>query len=168
MTSYPRGNGPVEWGTPNHIFDALDELYKFDLDPCAGKARYAKCEVHFTPHEDGLKQPWNGRVFLNPPYGRHLKYWMKKASLELTVGDAEVIVALIPASIGTQWFHEYVFPHIKKMIFVRGRVSFIDLDGTKNAVSANHDSIIVELQRNKLVSTHSIAVLDAKTGEWIQ
>ena len=81
------------------------------------------------------------------------------------MGNAEVIVALIPASIGTQWFHEYVYPHITKMIFVRGRVSFIDLDGTKNAVSANHDSIIVELRR--FATRISTAVLDAKTGEWV-
>ena len=165
--SHQHGNGPIEWGTPDHIYNTLDELYEFNLDPCALNGDIAKCENYFTPHENGLIQPWNGRVFLNPPYGRHLKYWMKKASLELRVGNAEVIVALIPASIGTQWFHEIVYPHISEIIMVRHRISFIDLDGTKNSSTANHDSIILEL-REIGNPNPSIKRIDAKTGEWIQ
>ena len=165
--SHLNGNGSIEWGTPIHIYDTINDYYKFNLDPCAANGDIAKCERFFTPAEDGLKQPWNGRVFLNPPYGRHLKYWMQKAALELQVGNAQVVVALIPASIGTKWFHEIVYPHIASIIMVRHRISFVDLDGTKNSSAANHDSIILELRATGELFPE-IKRIDAKTGEWIQ
>ena len=182
--SHQHGNGPIEWGTPDHIYNTLNELYDFNLDPCALNGEIAKCENYFTPEEDGLKQMWalppydvpydewaemdwrSGRVFLNPPYGRQLKTWMDKAAQELRVGNAEVVVVLMPASIGTKWFHEIVYPHISEIIMVRHRISFIDLDGTKNSSAANHDSIILEL-RDKGNPNPSIKRIDAKTGEWI-
>lgn len=65
---YSTGNG--EYGTPQDLFDALNEEFRFVLDPAATHDN-AKCDQYFTKDEDGLKQDWSqyGSVFLNPPYG---------------------------------------------------------------------------------------------------
>ena len=66
----------VEWGTPDQLFKDLEyEFGKFDLDPCANK------ENHMTLNyygKDGLKQPWCGSIYCNPPYGRSIGDWIKK------------------------------------------------------------------------------------------
>src|SRR4030095_4588218 len=68
-----------EWATPRWLFDALDDEFHFTLDPCA-TAQNAKCGKFFTAQEDGLSQDWaNEVVFMNPPYGRAVGAWMRKA-----------------------------------------------------------------------------------------
>ena len=51
-----------EWGTPQWLFDELDEEFHFNLDPCCTHEN-AKCEKHFTQAEDGLNQEWGGTGF---------------------------------------------------------------------------------------------------------
>jgi len=48
-----------DWETPQALFDKLDAVYHFDLDPASTDAN-AKCERHYTIEQDGLKQPWGG------------------------------------------------------------------------------------------------------------
>ena len=63
-------NSTDEWYTPKEIIDALGE---FDLDPCAPVAPpYKTANVMYNKNDDGLKQEWKGRVWLNPPYSRPL------------------------------------------------------------------------------------------------
>lgn len=59
-----------EYGTPPDLFDALDQRFRFVLDPAA-TIKNAKCATFFTKEDDGLKQDWSRfeSVFLNPPYG---------------------------------------------------------------------------------------------------
>lgn len=57
-----------EWYTPKEIIDALGE---FDLDPCAPmRPLWRTARVMYNKEQDGLKQKWEGRVWLNPPYSR--------------------------------------------------------------------------------------------------
>ena len=48
-----------EWSTPADVFEALDNEFHFNLDPCATAAN-TKCERYFTKEEDGLAQNWGG------------------------------------------------------------------------------------------------------------
>ena len=58
-----------DWPTPQWLADQLAaEFGAFDLDPAASPDN-AKAPVFFTEADDGLSQPWKGRVWLNPPYG---------------------------------------------------------------------------------------------------
>ena len=70
-----------EWGTPQDLFDKLNDEFGFTLDPCANEENH-KCNKYFTIEDDGLKQDWGGVVFMNPPYGRQIKEWFNKSYTE--------------------------------------------------------------------------------------
>ncbi|MFC1839807.1 DNA N-6-adenine-methyltransferase [Thermodesulfobacteriota bacterium] len=112
----------VEWATPQGLFDELNEEFQFTLDPCATDEN-AKCKNYFTLEEDGLKQDWsNETVFMNPPYGRVISLWMKKA-YEASLKGATV-VCLPPARTDTAWWHNYAMKG--EIYLIRGRLKFGD------------------------------------------
>jgi len=97
-----------DWETPPEVFGPLDERYRFTLDPCASSAT-KKCARHFDEEANGLLQSWRGeRVFMNPPYGREVYAWTRKARVEVAEGGAELVVGLLPASTDLAWWHEDV------------------------------------------------------------
>jgi phage N-6-adenine-methyltransferase len=109
-----------EWATPQVLFDQLTWVYgNFTLDPCA-TADNAKCKRFFTRKEDGLLQPWSGKVFVNPPYGREIGRWMRKA-YEESLGGA-FVVCLVPARTDTRWWQDYA--KRGHVYFLRGRLRF--------------------------------------------
>jgi phage N-6-adenine-methyltransferase len=112
-----------DWATPQDLFDLLNDEFDFDLDVCA-MPWSAKCARYFTPDDDGLSQVWEGRCFMNPPYGRDIGAWVEKADASAGNGDAEVVVCLLPARVDTDWWWNYCrFGHIR---FLRGRLHFDD------------------------------------------
>src|SRR4051812_22584031 len=68
----------VEWYTPPWVFEAIG--LRFDLDPASppGGLPWVPAEHHYSDQDDGLAQPWYGRVWLNPPYGPGIGQWMSK------------------------------------------------------------------------------------------
>lgn len=110
----------VEWYTPFDAFNALDAKYNFTLDPCCTEEN-AKCEKYYTKDDNGLIQSWEGeRVFMNPPYGREISEWIKKAYHEARKGA--LVVCLIPSRTDTIWWHKYCMRG--KIIFIKGRLKF--------------------------------------------
>ena len=99
----------IDAKSPRRTIDAsnrLDREFRFTLDPCATKAT-AKCALYFDESDDGLTQPWgNHRVFMNPPYGREIYAWTRKARKEAANGA--LVVGLLPASTDLAWWHEDV------------------------------------------------------------
>lgn len=108
------------WATPQDFFDALDAEFHFTLDACAVKEN-AKCEAYYTPEQDGLDQPWTGRVWCNPPYGRNVGQWVKKA--HDTASGGGFVVMLLPARADTRWFHDYIYGKTE-VRFIKGRLKF--------------------------------------------
>jgi site-specific DNA-methyltransferase (adenine-specific) len=113
-----------DWGTPADLYKMLDDKFHFTVDVCA-QSHNAKHSRYFTPEQDGLKQNWGGEVaFCNPPYGREIGKWVKKASESMGT-----VVMLIPARTDTKWFHDYIYTNESAQVFfLRGRVKF---DGQK-------------------------------------
>lgn len=108
-----------EWSTPQDFFDELNKEFNFTLDPCATKEN-AKCAKYYTQKDDGLAQSWDNEiVFCNPPYGREIKKWVKKASE--AVGG--IVVLLIPARTDTTYFHDNIY-NKAEIRFIRGRLKF--------------------------------------------
>ncbi len=114
------------WETPQDFFDKLNNEFNFTLDPCCTEAT-AKCKKFFTEKENGLKQDWSNDVaFMNPPYGREIKKWVKKAHDEALKGAT--VVCLIPSRTDTQYWHDWIFPAQKagycEIRFLKGRLKF--------------------------------------------
>jgi len=125
-----------EWATPDHVFKALDEEFRFTLDPCATPEN-AKCDKFFTKADNGLIQDWGGeRVFMNPPYGAKVGRWVRKAVNE-SLKPGTVVVCLLYSKTGTRWFHNYCSPH-GMIWFIKGRLTF---GGAEHP--APYDSMIV-------------------------
>lgn len=118
-----------EWSTPQDFFDALDREFHFDVDVCANKGN-AKCKRFFTAEDDGLAQSWitnKGRnaCWMNPPYGRQIGKWIRKAFEESCRGNT--VVCLVPARTDTAWWHDYCMKG--EIRFIRGRLYFTNGNG---------------------------------------
>ena len=122
-----------EWQTPHAFYDKLDRTFSFDLDPCATPLT-AKCEKYFTPEENGLLQDWSGhRVFMNPPYGRGVDKWLKKA-FEESATPHTTVVCLIPARTDTKYWHKYCMK-ADEIYFVKGRLKFVQQQVTDTTIT---------------------------------
>ena len=113
-----------EWETLQELFDSLNAEFGFELDVCATPSN-AKCERYFTREMDGLSQEWKGVCWMNPPYGREIGKWIRKAYEASILGAT--VVCLIPARTDTSWFHDYCIKG--EVRFIRGRLKF---GGSKN------------------------------------
>lgn len=108
------------WATPQDFFNTLNKEFGFQTDVCALAAN-AKCARFFTPEVDGLKQDWLDVCWMNPPYGRVIAAWMRKAFESAAKGAT--VVALVPARTDTRWWHDYV-QRAHEIRFVKGRLRF--------------------------------------------
>src|SRR5690606_25147728 len=110
----------------------------FDLDPSGAPGHPTATEV-WTPEEvgDGLAMPWRGRVWLNPPYGKTMIDWIRRLAEH---GEG---TALIFARTETALFHEYVWPHASAILFLRGRVTFLDPEGVAASASSGAPSVLI-------------------------
>jgi phage N-6-adenine-methyltransferase len=125
-----------EWETPQNLFEDLNKEFGFTLDVCA-TTENTKCFYFFNKSTNGLSIDWFswGEVcWMNPPYGREIGKWVKKAYEENQKGAT--VVCLLPARTDTKWFHEYCTKG--EIRFLKGRLKF---GGCKN--SAPFPSMIV-------------------------
>lgn len=127
------------WETPKDFFNKLDSEFHFNVDVCA-LPENAKCAVYYTPEMNGLVQPWHGNCWCNPPYGREIGKWVKKA-YESSQNGA-LVVMLLPARTDTRWFHDYIY-NKAEIRFICGRLKF-----GKSKNSAPFPSMIVVFRPN--------------------
>lgn len=132
----------MDWCTPVDFFNKLNKKFHFVLDSAATD-KTAKCYLYYTPETDGLSKSWNrgGAVFCNPPYGRGIRKWVKKA-YEESQAMSYPIVLLIPARIDTAYFHDYIYGKAK-IHFVRGRLRFTDDKGVPARGLCTFPSMVV-------------------------
>lgn len=126
-----------EWLTPPPIVKALGP---FDLDPCAPEKEVRPWDTaahHFAKSDDGLKQQWFGRVWLNPPYGRESAKWLDKLS------NHGIGTSLIFARTETDMFEEYVWKRADAILFLKGRLSFYDVNGIQAKANSGAPSVLV-------------------------
>lgn len=131
------GNGR-EWATPPEVFNPLHQEFGFTLDVCATAAN-AKCARFFDEATNGLLQEWGrSTCWMNPPYGREIYAWTRKAREEAARGA--IVVGLLPASTDLAWWHEDVVGYAD-VRYLRGRVRFLT-DGPYRA-SGFFPSVVV-------------------------
>ena len=112
------------WATPADLFNKLNAEFDFNLDPCASADNH-KCARYYDITQDGLTKEWtkNDRVFMNPPYGKMIKHWVKKARQSYEENGA-LVVALLPARTDTKWWLDCMAS--AEIRFIKGRVKFGD------------------------------------------
>lgn len=131
-----------EWYTPTLIIERTERvLGAIDLDPCSnvGTANVPAAR-HYTWADDGLSQFWQGRVYMNPPYGREIGDWVDKLREAYETGNVSEAIALLPARTDTAWFHSLrTYPRC----FVSGRLKF-----SEHGSAAPFPSMAVYLGKN--------------------
>ena len=134
------------WLTPPYIIHALGP---FDLDPCAPLNRpWDTATKHYTVEDDGLSKPWEGRVWLNPPYGKQTFVWMDRLSKHRSG------IALIFARTETKGFHETIWEKAHSIFFFLGRLAFYRVTGERGN-TCNAPSVLVSYSEE---DTYSIAM----------
>ena len=128
------------WLTPP---DIPKRLGHFDLDPASPANRpWSTADKHYTEADDGLTQQWQGRVWLNPPYGRQIGRWLDKLC------DHGNGIALVTPRTETAWFFRYVWGKADAIFFFRGRLSFYHEDGTPGSSSTTPSCLIAYGKEN--------------------
>ena len=130
----------AECYTPARYVDAAREvLGGIDLDPasCAEANETVRARRFYDARTDGLTQPWEGRVWCNPPYGREGPKFVAKALQEFETGSVPAAVLLLSGySVDTAWFAP-LWDHV--LCFVLGRIRFrgplLGDEGTPTAAS---------------------------------
>ncbi|MBI3947272.1 MAG: hypothetical protein HY321_15210 [Armatimonadetes bacterium] len=129
----------TQWYTPPATLAAVVEvLGAIDLDPAADPGRHVPAAVHFTAEDDGLRQVWHGRVFLNPPYdrqGTHERF-VDKALVEWRAGRLAEAILLLRAGTDTIWFHNMA-QAAAAVCLVAGRLAFVPGPGASEKGNRN-------------------------------
>lgn len=121
--------GTMEWYTPAWLLERVAAFY--------GGSYYDPCPASLgTIRENGLLASWGGKggVFCNPPYGKPIAAWVRKAMTE----PVRELILLVPAYTETRWFAP-LYGHT--ICFVHGRVQF-ERYGQKRE-NAPHPSVLV-------------------------
>ena len=130
------------WFTPQKIVTALGP---FDLDPCTQTFRpYDTATRHICEDlgECGLRGGWEGRVWLNPPYGKEIAKWLSK------LADHGNGIALVFSRTETEWCQAMI-ARADAVNFLKGRIAFIRKDGVPST-NAGTGSILLAWGRENV------------------
>lgn len=117
----------VEYSTPLDIFEPLRDEFDIKFDICASKENN-KCPLYYTKENNCLTREWSeirGSIWMNPPWGREMQKFVKKAYEESQKG--KTIVCLLPVRTNTKWWHETIIDTGMEVRFLRGEIKFNDL-----------------------------------------
>ena len=150
----------MDWATPRSLFAWLDEEFAFALD-AAATAINTKCVPFISPEEDALSLPvgawvqkvgvWGGinlskfmpSIWLNPPYGRSIGQWVKRAALEAQEGErGATVVVLTFACTDTKWWAE-AWEAASEIRFLTGRVHFKDPAGQVKTAAPKGSALLI-------------------------
>lgn len=124
-----------EWLTPPGIIASLGQ---FDLDPCSPVNRpWPTAARHLTVADDGLTAPWDGRVWLNPPYGPQTGRWLER------LADHGTGIALVFARTETEMFFRFVWARASAVLFLKGRLHFHNVSGVRASFNSGAPSVLV-------------------------
>lgn len=137
FTHDAKKNITVDWWTPKYIFDMLGESFDLDVAAPEGGVPWLPCSYFITEKQDGLKLPWGGFVWCNPPYGKFTPAWMSK------MAEHNNGIALVFARTDTEWFHNSIAGVASGILFLKGRVKFVDGYGATGGGGAGCGSMLV-------------------------
>ena len=157
-------SGSDEWCIPKSLIDALGA---FDLDPCSpGERRpWDTAATHYNAEQDGMRLPWEGRVWLNPPYS-DARRWLAR------LADHGRGTAIVFARTETALWFDTIWPRASGLLFLRGRVTFCHVDGRPAKANSGAPSALVAygsddaaLLRSCGLAGHFVALEAALRGD---
>lgn len=124
FSSGMRSSDSPQWYTPAKILDPVRAVFgAIDTDPCshADAQRAVQAARYYTEEDNGLIQPWEGRAFVNPPYGDQIAPWIPRLIDAYESRECSAVIALLPGRTDTDWFSPlFNYP----ICFVHGRLTF--------------------------------------------
>jgi len=128
-------SGENEWYTPSAFIDAAKSVMGgIDLDPASSliaNERVGASSI-YTKEDNGLEQPWEGRVWMNPPYAQPLiAQFAERLCGAYRRGVTDAVVLVNNAS-DTRWWQGFA-AHCDAICCIKGRVKFLDPDGNEGA-----------------------------------
>lgn len=100
-------NESNEWYTPPEYVDlARLVMGDIDLDPASNDLAqgWIKAATYYTVQDNGLYRPWQGRVWLNPPYSSQVSKWIDKAISDYEAGNITQSILLVKPAVGSAWY----------------------------------------------------------------
>ena len=115
----------------------IERLGPFDLDPCAATDRPWDCATrNYVEADDGLALPWEGTVWLNPPFDRYqVGKWIEKLAEH---GDG---ICLVHARTEAAWFRP-IWNDAKRILFLDKRLKFCRIDGTEQPANSGAPPVL--------------------------
>jgi len=130
-----------EWATPlNYLHSARIVMGSIDLDPASNHSAQenVKAETYYTQEMDGLQHHWQGKTWINPPFGRGLaKPFMEKLIKHYVAGDVLEAIVLTNNVTDTAWFADTLGTHAAMFCFPSPRIQFITPPGTKKSSNSH-------------------------------
>ena len=120
----PNSGETNDWLTPLAL---LQRLGTFDLDPCGciGMPWRTATTTYFLPEHNGLVEPWDGRVFCNPPYGPNVGDWARRMAAH---GNGIMLIFL---RTDTATWQQDILPFADATLLLDGRVHFYRPSGER-------------------------------------
>jgi len=120
--------GDYEWYTPREVVALVREvLGEIAVDPasCPEAQANVQARTFYTSDDDGLRQPWPGTVFCNPPYKMpEVARFIGKLCEELDAQRTTEAILLVNSATETDWFQR-AFARANAVCFPDGRMHFL-------------------------------------------
>ncbi len=165
MTAHPYRARPVAathfWLTPPGIIEALGP---FDLDPCAAPEPrpWPTAVRHITLPTDGLAEPWEGRVWCNPPFGRFTAAWLAR------MASHNNGIALTFARTETRMFFDSVWPRASAILFVERRPHFFLPNGEMADGNSGGPICLIAYGEKNACALRRSRIMGALVSGWSQ
>jgi DNA N-6-adenine-methyltransferase (Dam) len=130
-------------------------------DPCAASPRPWDCAaVNITEKDNGLIQPWHGRVFLNPPFDRYeVRQWVGR------LAEHGQGTALLHARTEAGWF-EPIWEHASGILFLADRIKFCKPDGREQPANSGAPPVLVAFGEQDLARLRECGVAGRLVTQW--
>jgi len=142
--------GSEQWFTPaGYIERARAVMGRIDLDPasCKQAQKTVQAKAYYSVAQNGLRQKWQGRVFMNPPFSASkIGLFVGKLLDEYQAGNVTEAILLTNSQTDARWFGE-IAKHASAICFAQPRIKFVQPDGQARTTGL-HGQAFAYLGRN--------------------